>query len=346
VRFSVLSVLACAIPLPLAATPDADSIADYTIYVSNERSGEVSVIDGRSQTVVATWQVGKRPRGIHLGNDGETLFVALSGSPRLGPGVDAERAKSLKADRAADGIALVDPRSGAVRRKLAVGSDPEEFALSRDGRMLFVSNEDEATASGWEIATGKMTFTAHVSEEPEGVALHPIRPEIYVTCEEKGDVFILDAKSGKVRARLPVGGRPRTISFSRDAAHAFIPIEGKAEVAVIDTAAHRVVSTISIPGAGVLPMDSVVSADGRELFVSTGRGNSIAVLDLATRECVASISVGERPWGIGLSPGGRTLFTANGGSNDVSVVDPAARREIKRIRVGDGPWGIAIGLRR
>jgi YVTN family beta-propeller protein len=66
------------------------------------------------------------------------------------------------------------------------------------------------------------------------------------------------------------------------------------------------------------------------------------VIDIAKSEVVATIPVGERVWGIALTPDGERLYTANGASNDVSVIDVRGRKELKRIKVGDGPWGIAI----
>src|SRR4051812_46129711 len=74
------------------------------VYVSNERSGDVTVIDGGTDEVIATLPVGKRPRGIHCSPDGERVYVALSGSPRMGPGVDHARAP---ADKSADGIGVI-----------------------------------------------------------------------------------------------------------------------------------------------------------------------------------------------------------------------------------------------
>jgi YVTN family beta-propeller protein len=54
----------------------------------------------------------------------------------------------------------------------------------------------------------------------------------------------------------------------------------------------------------------------------------------------ASFEVGERPWGIALSPDGTLLYTANGPSDDVSVVDLTTHRVIKKIKVGASPWGV------
>src|SRR5262249_11086189 len=54
--------------------------------VTNEDSNDVTVIDTGSDIVIDTIPVGKRPRGIRLAPDGKTVYVALSGSPKVGPG--------------------------------------------------------------------------------------------------------------------------------------------------------------------------------------------------------------------------------------------------------------------
>jgi YVTN family beta-propeller protein len=89
-------------------------------------------------------------------------------------------------------------------------------------------------------------------------------------------------------------------------------------------------------------MGTAISLDGKELYVTTGRGNSVAVVDTQTNALVASIPVGARVWGIALSPDGGKIYTANGASDDVSVIDVKTRKELKRVKAGDGPWGIAI----
>ena len=47
------------------------------IFVTNEASGDLSVIDAATQTVVATAPLGKRPRGIKVSPDHKSLYVAL-----------------------------------------------------------------------------------------------------------------------------------------------------------------------------------------------------------------------------------------------------------------------------
>ena len=78
------------------------------------------------------------------------------------------------------------------------------------------------------------------------------------------------------------------------------------------------------------------------LYLSTGRGGTVAVVELTGPKLVTEIPVGTRPWGMALSADGKRLYTANGPSNDVSVVDTATLKVIKKIPVGRSPWGVVL----
>jgi YVTN family beta-propeller protein len=310
--------------------------ADYFVYVSNERSGDISVIDGATDSLVATFKAGKRPRGIHAAPDAKRLFVTLSGSPRMAPGLDENRAP---ADKTADGLGVIDPVERRLIDRWHVGSDPEQFAISKDGRFAFIANEDDSSASIIDLGSGQSRGKVKVSEEPEGVGVNPRNGEVYVTCEEKGEVFAIDPDQQRVVATIETGGRPRSVAFLPDGSRAYVACENGGYVAVIDAAAHKLLSKIQLP-TGSLPMGTAMAKDGKEVYVSTGRGNTVVVLDTEKNAVATTIPVGDRAWGIALDPSGSKLYTANGASNDVSVVDVRSRKELRRIKVGDGPWGI------
>ena len=97
----------------------------YRIYVTNEASGELTIIDSTTHEVTATVPLGKRPRGIHASPDHRTIYVALSGSPFAPPGVD--ESKLPPPDRTADGIGVFDVAANKVLRVLNSGPDPEKI---------------------------------------------------------------------------------------------------------------------------------------------------------------------------------------------------------------------------
>ncbi|MFL6585092.1 MAG: hypothetical protein ACJ8KU_11315 [Chthoniobacterales bacterium] len=311
---------------------------DYLVYVSNERSGDMTIIDGSANNVVATIRVGKRPRGIRVSPDGKRVFVVLSGSPRMAPGVEENRAP---ADKAADGMAIIDTAAQKVIEKWHAGSDPEQLALSKDGALAFIANEDDASLSTVALSNGQTRGKVKVSEEPEGVGVNPVNGEVYVTCEEKGDVFVISPQEQRVLAQITIGGRPRSVAFTPDGTRAFVACENAGRVVVLDAQKHSVSGWVALPSKS-LPMGTVISPDGNELYVTTGRGNTVVVVDTKKNNVAAIIPVGERVWGEALSPDGSKLYTANGTTNDVSVVDARGRKELTRIKVGDGPWGVAI----
>lgn len=311
----------------------------YRVYVTNETSGDLSVIDPTTMEVVATVPLGKRPRGIHASPDRKTIYVALSGSPIAGPGVD--ESKLPPPDKTADGIGVFDVQQNKMLRLIQSGSDPENFDLSKDGSQIFVSNEDDSKVSVVDIANGKVVQAFAIGEEPEGVKTSPDGKLVYVTSEDTGTISVLNTTSAKLIKTFKVGHRPRSVAFMPDGTRAYVNAENDGSVVVIDAVKHEALQTISLGQPGVIkPMAVLLSSDAKKLYVSTGRGHKAFVIDTATNQVTASFEVGERPWGIALSPDGRTLFTANGPSNDVSVVDLATQTVTKKIKVSDGPWGV------
>jgi YVTN family beta-propeller protein len=340
----------------IVATTNAHA-ATYQIFVTNEKSGDVTVINGADFTVAATIPVGKRPRGIQVSPDGKTVYVALSGTPvKAPPQLDASGNPVFKkgsqagkddddddanTDKSADGIGVIDVASKKLTHKLNAGSDPEEFALSKNGRQLYISNEDVKTASVIDIATAKVEHIILVGPEPEGVATAPDGKRFYVTCEAGGDIFVIDSTTYKTVAQFKVNGRPRSVDFLPSGDIGFIPTENTGELNVIDTVNSKVLKTIKLP-AGSRPMRVRVAADGKKFYVSNGRAGTISAMDAHTYELLDTIKVGARPWGIALSPDGKFLFAANGPSDDVSVVDLEHGREVTRIKAGSSPWGIVV----
>ena len=298
-----------------------------------------------SAQVIATIDVGKRPRGMKLDRAGKRLFVAVSGLPKCPPTVPDEECAKRKRDLGADGIAIVDTDSYKVLRVLAAGSDPEQFDLSVDETRLFVANEDVGRASVVDIASGKVVASIPVGLEPEGVAVAPNGRWVFVTNESDNAVSVIDAHTLKVVRSVPVGKRPRDVAFAPDSTFAYVTGELDASLYRIGLQGNEPAKRVLQLRKEALPMSLVLDAPRQRLYMSTGRGGTIAVIDIAASselKLVTEIAVGTRPWGIALSADGARLYTANGPSNDVSIVDTTTLRTIRKVPVGRSPWGVVL----
>lgn len=336
----VSAALLLTLTLLSAQAPAADRA-----YVSNEDGESVTVLDARDGSVLATVQVGKRPRGLKLSRDGSVLYVAVSGVPKCPPSTPDEECAKLKRDLQADGIAMIDTATLKVRGLLKSGSDPEQFDVSRDGKRLFISNEDSARVTVLDTGTAAIVGTIPAGHEPEGVRVSPNGKWALVTSETDSTVSIIDTKSLEVLKTVHVGLRPRDVGFTPDSKSAYVSGEGDASLSRVPIPSGEPVTRVVQLSQTARPMGVVFDAAHKRIYVSTGRGGTVAVVqeEGSGDKLLKEIPVGARPWGIALSHDGRRLYTANGPSNDVTIVDTSSLSVVKKIPVGKGPWGIVVG---
>ncbi len=320
-------------------TANADA-ARWSFYVTNESSGDLSIIDGHTLQVTATIPLGKRPRGIQPAPDQRHLYIAFSGSPAAPPGTD--ESKLPPPDRTADGIGVFDTKTRSVERVLRGVTDPEQLAVSADGRRIYVASEDAGRAIVLDTKNGRRLAEVDVGGEPEGTTLSPDGRYIYMTSEADHVVSVIETSSDRVVGKIQVGLRPRSIAFSHDGRRAYVSGEGDGTITVIDTAARARLQTFHFENKSARPMGLVVARDDQHLFVTTGRGGTLARIDLQPMQLSGELAVGARPWGIAMSPDGAILAAANGPSNDVTLIDAKQFAVIKKVAVGKGPWGVAV----
>jgi phospholipase C len=83
------------------------------------------------------------------------------------------------------------------------------------------------------------------------------------------------------------------------------------------------------------------TSQGRAYVVNTD-GDSVSVIDTATRTVIRTIMVGAEPEGAAISPDGRYLYVADAGTTTVTVVDTRIDRLVATIAVGEYPSAVAI----
>src|SRR5215510_2603328 len=312
--------VALAFCLLLVALQPAVAEPTYRAFVTNENDGTLSVLDTRSGKVETTVPVGKRPRGIGFTPDHSQVYVAL-GEENV--------------------IAVVDIHTLQVVKKLPAGSDPENFAVHPNGH-IYLSNEDANQASVLDPVAGKVVAEIPVGIEPEGVGISPDGKLAMVTSESTHMVHVITIPDHKVIANILVGSRPREVVFSADGKWAYVTNEISGEVSKLDVAANKVIQTVKLDVPNAKPKGVVVSRDQHTLYVSTGGGNAIAVVEADTLTQKAAIPVGKRVWGLALSRDGSRLYACNSLDSLVSVIDTTTNQVNATITVGQRPWGVVI----
>lgn len=297
----------------------------HEVYVSSEKDNTISVIDTKSLTVVRTFPVGKRPRGIAFSKSFAQLFVCASDS---------------------NAVQVYDAAGGHLY-DLPSGEDPEQFALAPDGARLFIANENNEVTTIVDLASKLVVGQVAVGVEPEGVAVSPDNKLAVTTSETTNMAHIINAATFESVANIAVPARPRFAKFTADGAKLWVTSEIGGTVSIIDIATLSVERTITfkIDGVGadhIQPVGLTFTRDGATAFVALGPANRVAAIDTKSAEVKKYVLVGQRVWHLALTPEDDMLFSTNGISNDVTAIDTATLRPIKSIKVGRYPWGVAV----
>ncbi len=300
-----------------------------TIYVSNEESNVVHVVDGATLTEKAKIDIGQRPRGLALSPDGGTLYVAVSNDNR---------------------ITAVDVASGRKIGHIPSGPDPETFAVSPDGRRLYIANEDDNLLSFVDAGARKIVSEVSVGGEPEGTAVSPDGRIVVQTSESASMAHVVDAATGAVIDNLLVDTRPRYVAFTPDGKQFWVTSEVRGTLTAFDTATRKQLGKLDFAAAKLVddsasdvfvqPVGIVFTRGGDRAFVALGRGKLVAEVDPESFRLVRTYPVGWRAWNLALSPDEKRLYTANGLTGDMSAIDIIANKPLGTVKLGGKPWGI------
>ena len=167
--------------IPVGSRPAGLAIDSANVYVANNGSNSVSVIDQSTNTVVATIPVGAQPWG--LATDGTVLYVANAGGGT---------------------VSVVDIATRTVAATIAVGAAPAGLAL--DGRTLYVADNGSASVSVVDTGSRTVTATIPVGAQPWGLAV--AGGALFVANYGARSVSVIDTATRRPTATLTSPGTP------------------------------------------------------------------------------------------------------------------------------------------
>jgi PQQ-dependent catabolism-associated beta-propeller protein len=150
-----------------------------------------------------------------------------------------------------------------------------------------------------------------------------------------------------VVAQIDVGVEPEGMAVSPDGGLAVNTSETTNMVHWIDTRTNELIDNTLV---GQRPRHAEFTDDGKQLWVSSEIGGTVAVIDVARREVIKTISFAVKgvakdrvqPVGIKLTRDGRYGFDALGPANHVAVVDRATLTVDRYLLVGRRAWHMAL----
>ena len=162
-------------PAILIATGSAFAAADK-VYVADEESNTISVIDAASFKTIGHIAVGQGPHNVQVTPDGRQVWVTNNGEPgkaaRKTPGQGMPKSEH-GAMAGAGEVWAIDTASDTVVAKVPVGMHPAHVVVAPDGRYAYITNGGENTVSVVDISALRVVASIPVGASPHGIRISP-----------------------------------------------------------------------------------------------------------------------------------------------------------------------------
>ena len=310
--------------LPLAAST-------VRIIQTNSAGDDVSIIDPGTNKVVGTITGIEVNHGAAAAPDGSRYYISNEGRSTL----DVADAKTYK-----------------VIRSIPLTGHPNNIAISKDGKRVYVS-----------IAVAPGAVDVIDTAAMEKVKTIPVKGSVHNTYVTPDGKFVV---SGSIQSKtitvidqktetpvwtvtLDQGIRPMTFATNPDGSTKWIfaQLSGFNGFAVVDFATQKELTRVKLPElpAGKKPYlvggseshGMAVTSDGKTIVVNSRLNSSVYMYSLPELKLLGSVEVGKSPDWVTLTPDGKMAYVACAASNFVSVVDIKAMKEVTRIPVGEVP---------
>lgn len=218
-------------PNQCASTPDGRFVG---VPIRNRNS--VDIVDIAQKKVVKVLPV-KVPHNCYDAGDNDHLFVSSMGSHE---------------------IDLIDLPKLDYAAHIPVGGIPRPYAVTRDGKSMYVALTDLHGFAIVSIPDRKVIRRVSLPPAPpskcvlephtptHGLELSPDGKELWVTSLADGSVYVYDVETGKLSPKIRVGACPNWITFSPDGRYCCVSNSGSNDCSIIDTRTRREVSRVKV----------------------------------------------------------------------------------------------------
>jgi YVTN family beta-propeller protein len=319
--------LAAALLLALGPAADPPRPPAPKLYVANSLGTDIHVIDTATNRVLRRVEVGPQPHGLAATAAGDRLFVTVENTAGeagelvwLDPATDTVTRRIKVGPRpnqlacSPDGAVayvpcddaswwVVDTVRGEVLKKIPTGGRPHNTLCSADGKRMYLGPKGSYHVLIADAATHRLVGEVPLSDAPRPIALSGDGKRLYANVDTLIGFEVADLEARKVihrvEAEVPAGllrtaSRSHGIGIRPDQRELWTCDVYHDRTYVFDLTADppRQTDTIVMKGGGYW---ICFSPDGRACYVSERIGDSVAVIDTATKAVVARVPVGKAP---------------------------------------------------
>lgn len=240
---------------------------------------------------------------------------------------------------------------GRLLNSVPVGQHPHEMAFSPDRSVLYTTDngimriehqgKGGNTISMVDVKSRRKVGIIPLGEyhRPHGIDVDRSTGRLIVTTENPDALLLIDpVKKSIIRKFETKGKTPHMVTYGPGAKWAYASNAGGDTVAAINLSTAEVKSIQT----GSRPEGSVLSKDGKELYVTNREAASITVISTERNQAIANIPTGKGPVRIGLTADGNTLVYALMHEKKIAFANPKTRTQTDYVLLPNTPVSCTI----
>ncbi|MEW5922506.1 MAG: beta-propeller fold lactonase family protein [Candidatus Zixiibacteriota bacterium] len=286
------------------------------IFVANEGSDNLTVIDRFSYRVVDAVKTGSAPRGMVYSRLNRQLYVANSGD---------------------NSIVVIDLNTHQTLRTVLLrhGDEPGRMTLSPDEQQLYIVNHGSNTLSVFDTQSFQETDRVTLGVAPAAMAVDRISGNVYISNLNSENISIYQPIEQSSTTTLSVGGSPSEIAIDDRDKVLYLAFGRQRKISSIDMRTGNNLGSLNIcsPAVGM-----AYHRGSRQLYAAMGDCSEIAIIKPENGFKLGQIPVPGRPGLITLDPENRFLLAVMPDEDRLAVINAVNREIMARVEVGDRPY--------
>lgn len=193
-----------------------------------------------------------------------------------------------------------------------------------------------------DVQTFRVIARADGGDYPDGLAYDPETQKVFVSDESGGGVIVIDARTNQRTNRIDIGGEVGNTQYDALAHRMLSAAQGRNQLVAIDPKSDAIVDRYDLPGCDG-PHGFTLDSPARLAFVSCEANAKLLLLNLDSKQIVASDSVGDIPDVLAFDTGLRRLYVAaESGIVAVFRVRESALEKIGQVYLAPNAHTIAV----
>ena len=310
------------IQLPAGAHPYAVAVNEVTnkIYVTDDATNTVTVINGENNTIAATLSVGTFPVGLQVNSATNRIYVA---------------------NRNSNTVSVINGSKDTIVATVNVGNLPTRLRINSLNNRIYVTNDGDQSISFIDGNTNTVDATANL-ETPQGFGSVPgfeinrNTNRIYAaTAFPTNSIWVIDGITGTVINTIGTDDRlmgPPGIGVDPNSNRIYVSNMNPG-ISVIDGVANSQVATVNV-GFSSSSIRPQVDSGLNRIWAATN--NIINAINGSTNSITGTINIGDQVSNIKVNDANHHVFATGVNNNIVSVIDGNSNSLLTTVSIGYG----------